>query len=235
LGRILRMERLAIIPARGGSKRLPRKNVLPVLGRPMIEYPITAALRSDLFDEVIVSTEDKEIAGVAESAGARVMDRPMELATDKSTVTEVCLYVLDELEKIGKKPKKFCCIYATAIFLRPQDLIESYNLLMKDPPCEAVMGVSEYNLHPVQALVEKHGFLEWMWPEYEDLKSQLYPHLVCSSGSIYWNVTDTFKEKKTFYVKRLKGYEIPRGRAVDIDTEEDYRVAKALASYLLGG
>ena len=228
------MERLAIIPARGGSKRLPRKNVLPILGRPMLEYPIRTALRSKLFDEIIVSTEDMEIAGVAKSAGARVLDRPGELANDKATVAEVCLNVLDVLEKEGKKPATFCCIYATAIFLRPEDLVKSYNLLFEDPTCDAVMGVSEYSLHPVQALIEKQGFLEFMWPAYENLKSQAYPHLVCSNGSIYWNITGSFKGKKTFYVERLKGYEIPRGRAVDIDTEEDYRIAEALAAYLMG-
>ncbi len=229
------MERVAIIPARGSSKRLRRKNILPVLGRPMLSYPIKSSLESGLFEEVIVSTEDQEIAQKASESGARVVRRPNDLAIDSSTVVEVCMHVLDALEEEDKRPKHFCCIYATAIFVLPQDLSLSYSLLTEEPESDFVMGVSEYNLHPVKALMEKDHFLKPMWPEYQGIKSQFYPRLLCSNGTLYWAEATAFRKTKSFYGERLKGYVVPQMRAVDIDTEEDYEIAKLFAARLLKG
>jgi len=224
---------ICIIPARGGSKRLPRKNILPILGRPMLSYPIEAALKSGLFESVIVSTEDKKIAEKADSAGAEVFDRPIELARDRATVVQVCQNVIKTIISGGQKPDYFCCIYATAIFITPDDLKSSLNLLRVKPYSDFVMGVSEYNLQPVQALIERDGYLKMMWPEYHAVQSQNHPHLVASNGTFYWARISSFMKNKSFYGKKLKGYIIPRMRAVDIDTMEDYRFAKILASQLL--
>jgi len=224
---------ICIIPARGGSKRLPRKNILPILGRPMLNYTIEAALKSGLFDSVIVSTEDKEIAEKADSAGAEVFDRPIELSIDRATVVQVCQDVIETIISGGQESDYFCCIYATAIFITPDDLKDSFNLLNIEPCSDFVMGVSEYNLQPVQALVEKDGYLEMMWPEYHAIQSQYHPHLVASNGTFYWARISNFIENKSFYGKKLKGYIIPRMRAVDIDTMEDYRFAEILAGQLL--
>jgi len=223
---------ICIIPARGGSKRLPRKNILPILGRPMLSYPIEAALKSRLFDSVVVSTEDEEIAHEATSAGAKVFDRPAELAEDRATVVQVCQEVIETLISGGQELDYFCCIYATAIFITPDDLNDSLNLLNSEPYSDFVMGVSEYNLHPVQALVEKKGFLEMMWPEYHAIQSQYHPHLVASNGTFYWAHISAFMKNKSFYGKKLKGYIIPKIRAVDIDTIEDFRFAEILAAQL---
>ena len=159
------MMKVAIIPARGGSKRLPRKNIVPVLGKPILSYPITAAQESALFDAVIVSTDDEEIAESARSTNARVVERSTELAHDRATVVQVCLDVLEVLRHENQLPDYFCCIYATALFITPDDLRRSFRLLQGKPAADFVMGVSEYNLHPVQALVEKDGYLTPMWPE----------------------------------------------------------------------
>jgi N-acylneuraminate cytidylyltransferase len=225
------MKPVAIIPARGGSKRLPRKNALPILGRPILSYPIRTALESGLFEQVIVSTEDHEIARIGEVEGARIMERPEDLATDISTVVDVCLHVLDSLERENSLPAHFCCIYATAFLIQPEDLCRSYGLLKEEPACDFVMGVSEYSLHPVQALIEKDNFLTYMWPEYQGLKSQKYPRLLCSNGTLYWADTTVFKSTKSFYAERLRGYLIPQSRAVDIDTQEDYEIAQIFASH----
>ena len=227
------MKPVAIIPARGGSKRLPRKNALPILGRPILSYPVRTALESGLFEQVIVSTEDHEIARIGGAEGARVMERPEDLASDSSTVVEVCLHVLDSLERENSLPTHFCCIYATALLIQPEDLRKSYGLLKEKPECDFVMGVSEYGLQPVQALIEKDNFLAYMWPEYKGLKSQDYPRLLCSNGTLYWANTAVFKSTRSFYAKRLRGHLIPQGRAVDIDTQEDYEIAKIFASHFL--
>lgn len=227
------MERVAIIPCRGGSKRLPRKNVMPVLGRPMLSYPVTAALKSGVFDAVTVSTEDEEIAKVAHSVGARVIKRPGELAGDRATVVEVCLHALDRLREENRLPDYFCCIYATALFVRPDDLRKSFRLLQNEPEADFVMGVSQYNLQPVQALVEKDGYLTPMWPQYVGVQSQFQPHLVASNGTLYWARVSVFMEAKSFYGRKLRGYFIPKSRAVDIDTLDDLRLAEILSPHIL--
>lgn len=226
---------VAIIPARGGSKRLPRKNVLPILGKPILSYPIKAASESKLFETIIVSTEDEEIAKTAKAFGARVIERPKELAGDKATVVEVCLHVLEVLRCENKCPNYFCCIYATALFIRPYYLEESFKLLHTEPKADFVMGVSEYNLYPVQALIEKDGYLRPMWPRYHATQAQSHPYLVASNGTLYWARVSAFQDVKSFYGRRLKGYFIPKIHSIDINTPEDFNIAQIYAPHLLLG
>jgi len=223
------MKRVAIIPARGGSKRLPRKNVLPILGKPMLAYPVQSALQSQMFDRVIVSTEDAEIEKAAQDAGAEVIKRPQELARDRSTVIQVCKHVLDKLSEQNALPDYFCCIYATAIFLTPEDIKNSFQLFYQKPEPYVVMGVSEFNVHPFKALEEKNGFLIPIFPKYVGLQSQLYPEVVASNGTLYWALTDYFKQNLNFHCSMLKGYLIPKLRAIDLDTEEDLNFTRFLA------
>jgi len=224
---------VAIIPARGGSKRLLRKNILPILGKPLIEFPISAAIKCGLFTSVIVSTEDDEIAQIARSAGSQVIMRPPELCDDRSTVVQVCSHVLNSLATIDQIPEYFCCIYATAIFLTADDLRESFDLLNQKPEADFVMGVSEFNFQPVQALEQEKGYLALKWAEYKGVQSQFQPKLVASNGTLYWARSSFFFDIKSFYGKRLKGYNIPQFRAVDIDTEQDFKMAEILARHLL--
>jgi len=227
------MTRVAIIPARGGSKRLPRKNIIPVLGKPALFYPIQAALKTGLFDQVIVSTEDDQIKQVAEESGATVMERPYELAGDRASVVQVCQDVLERLGDKGIHPEQFCCIYATAIFITPGDLQKSF-LLMEQFSVDSVMGVSKFNLQPVQALkTDEDGCLNPKWPEYNRLQSQGHPKLVASNGTFYWADTITFLTNKTFYTDKLRGYEIPWLRAIDLDTTQDYENVRLLAPLFL--
>jgi len=191
----------------------------------MIAYPIQAALNSGLFDEVIVSTEDQEIAKIAEAFGATIHHRPESLASDRTTVVEVCTDVL-ELDKY-ELVENFCCIYATAIFITSEDMINSSRKIIEKSTVDYVMGVSEYNYHPVQALKEVDGYLQSMWIEYSGKQSQFYPHLVVSNGTLYWAKSDAFLRDKTFYGERLMGYQLKGNH--DIDTAEDYEIAKILA------
>jgi len=226
------MKPIAILPARGGSKRLPRKNILPIKGKPMITYPIEAARQSGLFDDIIVSTEDLEIAAVAESAGACVAHRPANLAHDRATVVQVCLHLLALLEKDGRMPNYFCCIYPTALLVRADDLVASHRLLHDPPRADSVMGVSQYNLQPVQALAQDNDFLKTMWPEYNGVQSQFQPDLVASNGMFYWARTGPFRNTASFYMERLKGHRIPCYRAIDIDTAQDFKLAELMAEHI---
>lgn len=224
------MRAVAIIPARGGSKRLPCKNILPLGGRPMIAHPINLARQSGLFERVVVSTEHSKIAKISEEAGAEVFERSDELATDKATVVQVCLDVLWRLEQEGAEPEAFCCLYATAAFLTVQDLLDSRARLTGPPEADYVMGVSEYPIHPYKALCSEKGFLKAVWPESAQLKSQEYPSMYASNGTLYWARTGAFLHEQSFYGQRLVGYELPPERAVDIDTPEDYDWACRLAN-----
>lgn len=220
----------AIIPARGGSKRLPRKNILELGGKPMIVWPIQAALESGLFREVIVSTEDPEVAATARMAGAEIMRRPEALTTDASTVAEVCLHVLDQLDAEGRPVDIFCCLYATAAFILPGDLALARNLLDKQPEPDVVMGVSQYNYHPYLAVTEdENGFLERAFPQFRGVKSNTFPKMVCSNGTLYFARTEAFRREGTFYQDKTRGLVLPPTRAVDMDTPEDLHFASMLA------
>ena len=198
----------------------------------MLAHPIRCALESNLFETVYVSTEDREIAAVAETEGASVIARPTSIAEDRSTVVDVCRHALGIIEGEHKTVEQFCCIYATAAFIQPQDLRDALSLLLRQPAADVVMGVSQYSAHPVQAMKEVDGFLEVMWPEYLNRQSQFYPHLVASNGTIYWARTGAFLTHGSFYGPKLRAYEMPRSRAVDIDTPDDVAFARAMMASL---
>ncbi len=220
------MSIVALIPARGGSKRLPRKNILELGGLPMLAHPIEAARASGLFERIYVSTEDAEIAGVARQHGAEVIERPADIAGDRSTVAQVCLHALDAHPDIDI----LCCIYATAVLLSPETLVSSYAQLNAEPQADFVMGVSEYEHPPVQALkADSNGYLSYMWPEWRGVQSQFQPHLVVSNGTFYWARRDAMLAEKTFYGTRLRGALVPYDQVSDIDTRDDLtRVASRL-------
>lgn len=222
------MSTVAIIPARGGSKRLPRKNILDLAGKPMLAYSIEVVQRSGVFDEVYVSTEDQQIADVARRYGAEVIQRPSSIAEDRSTVAQVCIHALEHLPSI----EVFCCVYATAVLLKPES-ISSAKLLLDSPSAvDFVMGVSQYEHPPVQALVEgADGLLAYMWPEWKGVQSQFYPRLVVSNGTFYWARKDPMLREGTFYGERLRGFVVPPDEVSDIDDLKDFeRVRKMLCS-----
>ncbi len=194
----------------------------------MLTYPIRCAQESGLFDEIFVSTEDSEIADIARAAGASVIDRPPTLADDEVNVDEVCLHGLEALAELGLAIDTFCCIYATAIFITPEDLRSSLAILDEEPEADIVMGVSAYGINPVKALRCDGDFWRLEWPEYAGLRSQLLPHFVASNGTLYWARSTTFQADGTFYPERLKCYELPASRGVDIDTSEDLAQARRL-------
>jgi pseudaminic acid cytidylyltransferase len=219
------MSNIAFIPARGGSKRIPRKNILDVCGKPMLSYPIEIAKNNRLFDEVIVSTDDKEIATIAEKLGAKVHHRDSLFAEDDVNVDSVCYNFIKERFEKGTPFKYLCCIYATAIFLTEEDINLSYAEFKKEPAPEYVMGVSRYNYSPIQALKQDNGYFEMLLPEYKGVQSQEYPQTYVSNGTLYWADTEAFLKEKTFYGKKLGVYEVPESHTLDIDEPEDFERA----------
>ena len=144
------MVAIALIPARIGSKRLPQKNIIDFLGKPIIAYTIEAAYRSELFNSVVVSTDSKVIAAVAEDFGARIIMRPEHLGRDDATVVDVCLHAIDEEMKAGNTYEKLACLYATAPLRTAEDIKSTMKLV--NGSVDFSMAVSSYNAHPLQAI-----------------------------------------------------------------------------------
>lgn len=211
---------ICIIPARGGSKRLPRKNILLFRGQPLLAHVITSARESNVFHEIIVSSEDDEIIDIAAQYGASTHRRDLSIADDRSTVAEVCLDVIST-----KFNENFCCIYPTAVLLSSDTI--SYSKALFDDYGElkasVLMGVSKYNYHPAQALSfgeDNSGAL--LFPEFRGMQSQFYPRARVSNGTFYWGRKASFESEKSFYSEKLKLYDVPDLEVCDIDTPEDY-------------
>ena len=216
---------ICIIPARGGSKRLPKKNIIQFRGKPIIAYSIEAAIQANLFDRIIVSTDDLSIAQHAEELGAVIHLRPAELATDTARVVDVCAHILEEENKTGRTYDILCCLYATAPLRTSKDIRNTLRLL-EDDNCDSAMAVTNYHFPPHQALkLNKFQNLIPVWPDMRDLQSQAVSRYLVDNGSTYAVEVAVFKEKKSFLGDHLKGYIMPRIRSVDIDTQEDLDLA----------
>ncbi len=214
------VDRIAIIPARGGSKRLPRKNILPLKGKPLLGYVIETALASKLFDKVIVSTEDTEIKEIASEYDALIHHRNPSLAKDDSSVNDVCYSIFSEYSWINSNTQ-FCIIYSTAVLLTSETLNSSMNEF--NSTCDYLMGVSTYNFPPVQALkCNANNYLSYQWPEYSGKRSQLYPELVVSNGTFYWGRVGMFLEEGTIYGERMKGFLVDEEEVCDLDYPQDF-------------
>ncbi len=219
------MKAVAIIPARGGSKRVPRKNVLDFLGRPIIAYTIEAARASGCFERVVVSTEDEEIAIVSERFGACVHGRPAALATDSARVVEVCLNFLDSEAEAGRDWDVMGCLYATAPLRNAED-IRATVALLEPARCAFAMAITKYNISPYEAMkVGPDGELTPMWPELLEYRASDLPPLRVDNGSTYAVDIASFREQRTFCGRSLRGYEMPISRSIDIDTREDFELA----------
>ena len=226
---MMTMACVCLIPARGGSKRLPHKNIADFLGKPIIAYTIEAARASGLFARIAVSTEDREIARIARDFGAEWHRRPPELATDRAGVIEVCLDFLDDEAREGRDYDALACLLATAPMREAGDVRGVHDLL-EPGRCDFAMAVTTYDLPPLQALRRTaDGLLTPMWPEYVRLRSQDAPLLYVDNGSTYFVATSALRRERTFYGERLRGYLMPRERSVDIDDAFDLELARLLA------
>jgi len=220
------MSVLVIIPARSGSKRIPRKNIKLFCGKPIIDYSIKAALQSGCFDEVMVSTEDSEIAGIAKTSGASVpFMRSKENSDDYSQTADVIEEVLLQYKMLGKIFEFFCCIYPTAPFVTAEKLKKSYSLLAKSD-ADAVIPIVSFS-YPIQrALKIKNSMLSMIWPEnYNKRSNDLIP-TYHDCGQFYWMRTESFLKQKMIYAKKSIPFEIPESEVQDIDNMKDWDIAE---------
>lgn len=218
------MSSVAIITARGGSKRIPRKNIKPFMGKPMLCYAIEAALGSRLFDEVMVSTDDEEIAVVAKSAGAAVpFMRSEATANDFATTRDVLLEVLGEYGKRGRAFDWFSCIYPCVPFLTSQLLADAFKAFSSSEG-ESLMPVVKYSF-PIQRAVRVNaaGFLEYREPENAPKRSQDLESTYHDVGMFYFYRTKGFVSGNQM---RMVPFEMPEERIQDIDTLEDWQLAE---------
>ncbi|MBM3516533.1 MAG: acylneuraminate cytidylyltransferase family protein [Alphaproteobacteria bacterium] len=222
---VVPQRRLAIIPARGGSKRLPRKNVIAFAGKPMLAHTIEAARDSGCFSMVMVSTEDAEIAAAATAADATVQLRPAPLATDDARVVDVCLDVLAREEAAGRPYDIFCCLYPAAPLRRETD-VRAVMALIEPGRCDFALAVTTYDQPPHQALLQlPNGELAPMWPDLINRRAADVGPLVVDNGSTYAATVAAFRAHRTFYGPGLRGHLMPPTRSVDIDLPEDLALA----------
>lgn len=217
---------LAIIPARGGSKRIPRKNIKDFLGRPIIAYSIQAALKSNLFSEVMVSTDDEEISKIALKYGAKIpFLRSAETANDYATTADVIQEVLVEYDKLGKTFDYVCCIYATAPFVTQDKLQKAFDFLLKFQ-FESVIPVVPFS-YPVQrGLQISNSKLNFVFPEYTNTRSQDLDTIYHDAGQFYFlNVASFFKTEK-IWTTNTGGIIVSELEVQDIDNEIDWKLAE---------
>ena len=221
---------IALIPARGGSKRIPRKNIRPFAGRPMIGWPIAAARASGLFDHVIVSTDDEEIAEVARAQGAEVpFIRPDHLADDFTPAREAIVDAVETMEEIvGQKVERLCGIYATAAFVQAADLQQARRILDGVAEGGFVFAAASYP-HPVhRAMTEGEAGIGMLFPDYAKTRTQDLPEAFHDAGMFYWGRRDAFVSRAPMFNPASRPHVMPRQRALDIDTPQDWDFAEAL-------
>lgn len=220
------MNAVAIITARGGSKRIPRKNVKEFLGKPILYYSIEAALNSGIFDEVMVSTEDEEIAELARAAGAVVpFMRGKENADDFATTTDVLLEVLNEYEKRGKHFEYGCCIYPTAPFVTAEKLQDGMGKL-EASDADSLMTVVAYSFPPQRGMVIREEKLQFVQPEHALTRSQDLEAWYHDAGQFYCFRTANFKKNKILTVGNVLPYAVSELEVQDIDTTSDWKIAE---------
>ena len=218
-------KKLAIITARGGSKRIPRKNIKEFCGKPILCYSIEAAFTSQAFDEVMVSTDDAEIAEIAQSAGASIpFFRSAEMSGDYASTDDVIMEVLKEYEKRGLFFEAFCCIYPTAPFLTGKRLKDAMDLL---ETADSVMPVVPFSYPPQRGLiVNEQGFVERQFPEYATARSQDLQKIYHDCGQFYACRTAPFMKAGTTDVEKLVPLVLSEMEVQDIDTPEDWEIAE---------
>jgi len=228
------MSRIAVIPARGGSKRLPGKNIRPFEGRPVIARSIEAALDSGLFERVMVSTDDEAIVAVARAAGAEVpFRRSAGASDDHAPLAVVVREVIEGYAARGQAFDTVCCLLATAPLLRPARLAEGVALL-ESGGFDSVVPVVRFG-YPIQrALQIEDDRLGMVCPEYAEARSQDLPPRYHDSGQFYWMRTRPFMEQGTFFTARCGAIVLPEAEVQDIDTEEDWALAELKYKRLCG-
>lgn len=214
---------ICIIPARGGSKRIPKKNIKNFLGYPIIKYSIKNAFKSNLFDKVIVSTDDKKIAKLSKSFGAEILIRSKRLSNDKTGTNEVICDAIKYYEK-KFKIKRICCLYPTAVFCNEKMLREAFRKL--DKKTKYVFSVTQFN-HPIfRAFKIKKNKISMIFPSNEKNRTQDLPKTYHDAAQFYLAWKEVWKKHKRIFNKNSKFIEIDENKTQDIDSFSDWKIAE---------
>lgn len=219
---------IAIILARGGSKRIPRKNIKPFAEKPMIAYAITAAKESGLFEQVVVSTDDEEIAAIAREWGAETpFSRPAELADDYTTTIPVVAHAIRACSNLGWSIENVCCIYPGVPFMQPEDLSGALKRLTESD-ADYCFPVTEFPSAIQRALkLGNDGKVQPFYPQYEKTRTQDLEKAYHDAGQFYWGRVSSWLDNASIHSGGI-GYVIPNWRVVDIDTPEDWKRAEII-------
>jgi len=220
---------ICVIPARGGSKRIPRKNIKEFLGQPVIAYSIKAAIDSQCFDKVIVSTDDAEIAEVVKSFGASVpFMRPDELADDYASTIPVIKHAIEWFDDQEQPPSEVCCLYATAPFVSAGAIRRAYEQ-MQSVQADYCFTVTSFAF-PIQRAIKitAENRVEMLYPEHLETRSQDLEESYHDAGQFYWGKAEAFKQQKPLFSKSATPYILPRYLVQDIDTLEDWKKAELM-------
>lgn len=225
---------IAVIPARGGSKRIPRKNINSFCGKPMIAWSIEAAISSGLFDHIIVSTDDEEIQEVAKQYGASVpFMRPEELSNDHAETTPVIAHATQWALEQGFDVTAVCCIYATAPFIQVADIKQGWEEL-NSGDWEYAFTVTDFAAPIFRSFKQTdEGGIEMFYPEHFNTRSQDLPTALHDAGQFYWGRPAAWLQGKRIFDHHSKPVLIPRWRVQDIDTQDDWDRAEILAPFIM--
>lgn len=225
--------KLAVIPARGGSKRIPRKNIRPFSGKPMIAWSIEAVLASELFDRIIVTTDDDEIARVAEKYGAEApFRRPAELSDDHTPTVPVIAHAVEWQAANGPAPAQVCCIYATAPFIRAEDIRRGFDLL-QGAVCDYAFSVTGYAFPIQRALrVTSGGRVAMFQPDHFLTRSQDLEQAYHDAAQFYWGSAAAWLARRPLFGENSIPLILPSHRVQDIDTPEDWERAELMSGTL---
>lgn len=221
--------RLAVIPARGGSKRIPKKNIKIFCGKPIIVWSIEAALKSGCFDRVIVSTDDEEIAAISKKNGAEVpFMRPAELSDDYSSSSSVITHAINWYQSKNVTYDATCCIYATAPFLNSEDILKSFNLLQLSGS-DYIFSATSYP-YPIQRAlrINDSGKLQMFQPKAYISRSQDLEIAYHDAGQFYWGKSEAWLNNRPIFSENSSMYLLSRDRVQDIDTIDDWKVAELM-------
>ena len=217
---------IAIIPARGGSKRIPKKNIKDFLGKPIIAYSIETAIKSKLFDEVMVSTDDMQVAEISKLLGAKIpFMRSKENSNDYAGTADVLVEVLKEYKNRNINFDYCCCIYPTAPFITPEKLKESFELF-KVKDYDSLFPVVKYS-YPIQRSYKfLNDKISMVWPENYSKRSQDLEQIYHDAGQFYWLKLEEFIKKKQIYNDNTGTIILSELEVQDIDSEEDWKLAE---------
>lgn len=219
---------LAIIPARGGSKTIPRKNIKLLNGKPLIYYTIKESIKSKYLGRIIVSTEDKEISEISKKYGAEVIERPEELAKDETPTIDVIFHVLQVVKAENFEPGLVVLLQPTSPLRNAQDIDNAIELFLKND-CESVVSVCEVEHSPYWSFEIENRYLKPIFGgKYLNMRRQDLPKVYTPNGAIYVSTPEILRKYKSFYCSKTIPYIMPPERSVDIDNEIDFMLAELL-------